>query len=112
MTPTPADIVQTQLDAYDTGDIDAFLATYGPDIKVYDHPDTLIMSGHEQMREVYTRLFAAAPGLKTHISQRITIGNHVIDNETVTGTADGVPRRVVAMYEVRDGVIVNVWFVR
>lgn len=112
IAPTPADVVQAQLDAYDNGDIEAFLATYAPDIAIFDHPSTLKLAGHEQMREVYSRLFASAPELKTHISQRISIGAFVIDHETVTGTADGVPRSVVAMYEVRDGLIANVWFVR
>ena len=110
--PTPAEVVQAQLDAYDNGDIDAFLATYAPEISIYDHPAKLLMSGHDQMRESYSRLFASAPELKTHISQRITIGSYVIDHETVTGTPDGVPRSVVAMYEVRNGSIVNVWFVK
>jgi hypothetical protein len=109
---TPSEIVQKQLDAYDTGDIDAFLATYAPEIAVYDFPSTLIMEGHAQMREVYTRVFAAAPDLKTHISPRIAIGDFVIDNETVTGTADGIPKRVVAIYEVKEELITKVWFVK
>ncbi|MBC8145110.1 MAG: nuclear transport factor 2 family protein, partial [bacterium] len=98
---TPAQIVQRQLDAYDTGDIDAFLATYTDDIAVYDHPSTLLMRGHDAMRETYSKLFASAPDLKTHISQRIEHGNFVVDYETVTGVPGGGTRSVIAMYQVR-----------
>lgn len=112
MTVTPAEIVQRQLDAYDIGDIDAFLATYTDDVEVYDHPSTLLMRGHVAMRETYSKLFASAPELKTHISQRIAHGAFVIDYETVTGIPGGGSRSVVAIYEIRDGLIARVWFVK
>src|SRR5688500_15189655 len=108
---TPSEIVQRQLDAYDTGDIEAFLATYTDDVEIYDHPSTLRMTGHDAMHSVESSLFASAPNIKPHISQRIEHGNFVVDHETVTGTPSGETKSVIAIYEVRDGLIAKVWFI-
>ena len=107
----PDIIVQRQLDAYDIGDIDAFVATYTEDVEIYDHPATLRMRGRDELRERYAKLFASAPDLKTHITKRIVIGDHVIDDETVTGAPGGGTRRAVAIYQVRDALIAKVWFI-
>lgn len=109
---TPSEIVQRQLDAYDVGDIDAFLKTYTDDIEIYDHPATLVLRGHDAMRDAYSRLFASAPELKTHISKRIEHGDFVVDHETVTGVPGGGTKSVVAIYQVRDGRIARVWFIK
>lgn len=108
---SPDQIVQRQLDAYDAGDIDAFVATYAEDIEIYDHPASLRMSGRDALREAYGRLFASAPNLKTHIGTRIVHGDFVVDHETVTGAPGGATRSVIAIYEVRDGLIAKVWFI-
>ena len=58
----------------------------------------------------YAKRFAEHPELFCTITQRIVHGNWVVDHELVTGVA-GRPRvRAVATYEVRNGLIQNVWF--
>lgn len=109
---TPDQIVQRQLDAYDAGDIDAFVATYTEDVEIYDHPATLRMQGRDALRETYGRLFTEAPDLKTHIATRIVRGDFVVDDETVTGVPGGGTRGAIAIYQVRDGLIAKVWFIR
>jgi hypothetical protein len=108
---SPERIVQLQLDAYDAGDIEAFVATYTEDVEIYDHPSTLRMKGREALRESYGRMFAGAPDLKTHIAKRIVRGDFVIDDETVTGIPGGGTKSVIAIYQVRDGLIAKVWFI-
>jgi len=105
-------VVQTQLDAYNKGDIDAFVATYADDIKLYRHPDVLTGSGIDQLRKSYGPFFAKNKNLKAEISHRIIQGNFVIDHERVSGLSDGSEIRAVAIYEVKDGKIQNVWFIR
>ncbi|WP_447726189.1 amidohydrolase family protein [Sphingomonas koreensis] len=108
---TPADVVQRQLNAYNARDLDAFIATYHPDVRLYDFPDTLRRQGHDALRQVYGRLFAQLPDLHAQVPRRIAMGNYVIDEEIVTGLPDGRVLNATAIYEVRDGLISRVWFI-
>lgn len=106
----PEVIVQKQLDAYNARDIEGFLATYTNDIKLYNFPNTLRTDGLAAMREGYSDYFASTPDLHANISNRIVIGNTVIDKEEVT--ANGNTFTAVAIYEVENGKITKVTFVR
>jgi imidazolonepropionase-like amidohydrolase len=108
---TPPDIVQQQVNAYNARDLEAFIATYSPDIKLYTYPDKLENTGHEEMRKTYGELFKRAPKLHCEIVNRIAQGNFVIDHERVTGLPNGRIINAVAIYEVRDNLIQRVWFV-
>lgn len=107
-----ADVVQRQLNAYNARDLDAFVATYHPDVRLYGFPDTLQLQGHEAMRRDYGRLFAATPDLHAYVPRRIATGDYVIDEEIVTGVPGGATVRATAIYEVRDGLITRVWFIQ
>jgi len=109
---TPVQIVDEQLEAYNSRDIDAFLATYHDEIKIYNHPNSLSMDGKEAMRKVYAGMFERVPDLKATIVNRITIGNKVIDREEVKGFGEGKDIHAVAIYEIKDGLIYSVHFVR
>ena len=109
---SPAEqVVQVQLEAYNRRDLEGFLATYSPEIRIYDHPDRPLMAGLEQMRKEYGEAFARDPTGRAAITSRMVQGNYVIDHEHVTGLSDGSEIRAVAIYEVRDGKIRNVWFI-
>jgi imidazolonepropionase-like amidohydrolase len=108
---TPEEVVQRQVNAYNARDLDAFLATYGPDVTVFDHPATPIFAGLEQMRKVYGQLFERSPALHGQIVNRMVVGNRVIDHERVTGLRDRAVE-AVAIYEVMGGLIRKVWFIR
>ncbi len=103
-------IIDKQLDAYNARDIDAFLATYTEDISVFNYPDRLSYEGQERMRKGYGEFFSNTPDLHCEIKQRIVIGNTIIDEEYIT--ANGNNFSAVAIYEVADGKIARVTFVR
>jgi imidazolonepropionase-like amidohydrolase len=108
-----ADLVQRQVNAYNARDIDAFLATYHEEIKLFKHPNELLHSGLGEIREVYTELFETSPNLHAQIRERIAVGNYVIDKEHVIGLrgrTEGID--AVAVYEVKEGRIINVWFLK
>jgi hypothetical protein len=108
---SPEQIVQKQVDAFNRRDIDDFLATYAYDIKLYDFPGKETLSGQEAMRKTYGKLFADNPELKADVLKRIVQGDTVIYQEEVT--AKGQRRFLgVAIYQVKDGKIAAVWFVR
>lgn len=107
--PSAEAVVQTQLEAYNARNMDAFLATYADDAEIFNFPATLTTRGKEEIRKRYAVRFAD-PTLHAVISQRIVLGNMVIDHERVQRKlpeGDGVVELGV-IYEVRDGRIVRV----
>jgi hypothetical protein len=85
-------IVQCQLDAYNAKDIDAFMACWAQDAKIYAHPE---------------------PNLFGRLVQRMSAGNTVVDREVVTRTFPEGPGQVdvIAIYELAEGRITRAWFV-
>ncbi|MDO6472431.1 nuclear transport factor 2 family protein [Maribacter sp. 1_MG-2023] len=105
----PEVIVQKQLDAYNSRDIDGFLATYSTQAKILSYSGELRSDGTDAMRAGYTDFFNSAPDLHCEIINRIVIGNKVIDEESIT--ANGNTFKAVAIYEVENNEIVKVTFV-
>jgi hypothetical protein len=110
-----SDPVEAQLLAYNARDVDAFMACFAEDCCVDDADGARLMTGHTEMRERYRAMFAASPELHCTITHRIRIGDHVIDDEAITGRL-GQPanevRHAVAIYKIRDGKICHVRFYR
>ena len=108
---TPEAVVQAQLEAYNARNIDAFIATYADDVKIFEFPDKLLSEGTADMRERYGKLFKDER-LHATIVSRIAMGTTVIDHERVRLTLPQGPGTIeaVAIYEVRDGKITAVWF--
>ena len=79
------DPVQEQLEAYNAGDVERFVAAYAPDVVMEDGAGNVVMQGHEAMRATYGTLFARNPNLHCRIANRIRIGEYVIDEEIITG---------------------------
>tara|TARA_R110002072_G_scaffold23949_2_gene81969 strand:+ start:79590 stop:81122 length:1533 start_codon:yes stop_codon:yes gene_type:complete len=106
----PEIIVDKQLDAYNLRDIEKFIATYQEDIKLYNFPGDLTSEGKEGMQIGYGSFFANTTDLHCEIKNRIVIGNKVIDEELVT--INGGTISAVAIYEVENGLISKVTFIR
>ncbi|UCZ55228.1 nuclear transport factor 2 family protein [Bacillus shivajii] len=107
------ELAQKQLDAYNNGDIDAFIDVYAEDVQVFDFPSNeLKFSGLAEMRERYGKLFKENPNQHAALLSRMSKGKIVFDHEHVTGRANGQEVYAIAMYEVEGDKIKNVWFVR
>lgn len=107
-----AKLVQQQLDAYNQRDIEAFLKPYSDSVKIYNHPNQLIMSGKDKMRANYEGMFANTPDLHCTLMNRMVLGNVVIDQESVIFQKDAAPLEVMAMYKIENGKIAEVYFIR
>jgi hypothetical protein len=103
-------VVQEQLDAYNARDIDAFADTYSDDITLHNFPNQVTGKGKTAMKERYDTFFKNTPNLHCKIKNRMVIGNKVIDEEQVTVNDSVV--HAVAIYEVENGKIVKVTFLR
>ena len=107
---SPAKIVQKQLDAYNARDINAFMETYSSGIVLLNFPNKELLKGKEKMRASYASYFETTPDLNCKIKNRIVIGNKVIDEEYIT--ANGQNFNAVAIYEVVNGKIAKVTFIK
>jgi hypothetical protein len=109
---SPEVVVQRQLDAYNAKNVDAWLATYAPDAKQYEHPAELLASGHAEIRaRISSRL--SEPNIHAKLIKRTVMGNIVIDHEDVTRTFPEGPGNVelVCIYVVENGLIQTASFV-
>lgn len=107
---SPRALAQEQLEAYNKRDIDAFLKSYAKGVKVYSYPNKLEYEGIEEMRKLYAPKFETTKDLHCKIISRIVKGNVVIDEEEVT--ANGATFHAVAIYEIVNGKIAVVRFVK
>ncbi|NQY05388.1 MAG: nuclear transport factor 2 family protein [Flavobacteriaceae bacterium] len=107
---SPETIVQKQLDAYNEGDIKAFMATFSDGITLYNFPETVSLSSKALMEANFGGFFDQYPDLHVEIDSRIVIGNKVIDEER--GTYADKTFHAVAIYEVNHGKITKVTFIR
>ncbi len=107
---TPEQVVQRQVNAYNARNIDAFMDTYADDIKIYNFPDEISIEGKEKMQERFESMFERVPNLYCEIKNRIVLGNKVVDREYVR--FNDKYSNVIAIYEVTNGKISKVTFLR
>lgn len=107
---SPEAVVQRQLDAYNSRDIDALLAIYADDAQMFEHPATLLASGSAALRERFAARFEE-PNLQAMLLKRMVMGSFVVDHERVTRTfPEGAGTvELLMIYEVQDGRIKKAW---
>lgn len=103
---TPDTVIQRQLEAYNTKDLEGWLATYAHDAEQYLLHGELLARGHAEMRSRMASRFAE-PDLHARLISRSVMENVVVDLEIVTrnfpqgrGTVE-----MLCVYEVANGVI-------
>lgn len=107
----PEALAQRQLNAYNARDLEAFLAPYAAEVEVLDLEGKVLRKGHEAFRKSYGDMFEKNPKLHCELLQRMVLGNWVIDEERVTGRGPE-PIHAAAIYEVKEGKILRVRFLR
>ena len=107
-------VVQEQLDAYNAKDIDAFMNVFSTDAAIYNFGnEKALAKGAEEVRAVYTKLFINSPNLHSLVINRSVIGNKVIDYELISGRQNSDELlKLIAIYEVEDGLIIKATFLR
>ena len=103
--------VLLQLEGYNSRDIDKFASAFSDTVKVYRQPGVLTYQGRAELHKRYGAMFANTPDLHCEIVNRIVSGDVVIDHEKVQ-RKKGDPRTdAIAVYRVKDGLIVEVTFI-
>ena len=114
-------IVDEQLEAYNARDIDRFAATYHDDVELYVLSGGLLqpdLNGKERLKQNYGGMFSSLKYLHASTVKRIVHGRYVIIHEYVEQEAmnpDDANKiqpnyKVVAAYEVEEGLIRRVTF--
>ena len=108
----PVQVVQAQLDAYNRQDVKAFAAVFAEDCQLFNKlGDTLpAVTGRLAIEERYAALFKQYPNNRCTLLGRMVEGNSVIDHELITGREKEL--RIIAIYEVKQGLITRCWFIR
>ncbi len=108
---SPSGVVQAQLQAYNTKNIEALLRTYAPLAEHRTLHGKLLACGHAELRAGLAARFAE-PDLYARLVSRIAVSNFVTDAEIITrnfpegrGTLD-----MLCIYEVENGLIQRAWF--
>jgi len=103
-------IVARQLEAYNRHDLDGFMACFAPDASMENGEGKLIAGDVVAIRERYRSRFEANPGLHSELLNRIEVGTYIIDDEHLTGFADGSNQHVVLVYRIENDLIASVRF--
>lgn len=109
---TAVETVQRQLDAYNKQDITAFADVFASDVALYNNLGDSVPAivGRQALIERYSQLFKRYPNNKCTLIGRMLQGDVVIDHEWITGRES--PLKIIAIYEVKEGLIKRCWFIR
>lgn len=102
---TALDVVQRRTAAYNAHDIDAFIATYSENVRIYEYPDTFLGEGTQRLRDIFGPQFAQNDG-SIIVHRQDVLEQTVVSNETVTFY--GTTEHNIGIYTVIDGLITEV----
>lgn len=98
-------VVAERTRAVNANDIEAFLAVYHPEVRLYQYPERLLGTGTQRMRTIFGPLFATGRAAVTVHGQMVLEGT-VVSQETLT--LNGVSEDLISVYTVEDGQITQV----
>jgi hypothetical protein len=112
---SPEGVVREYAATWNAGDFDSFLALHSPDVRKYRRADAtsefqLTTTGLDVVREKYQPLFARLPRVRVEIADMTTLGEIVVTRDRVSGAIDGHVSHELTMYQVREGLIHNIWY--
>ena len=106
---SPAKIIQKQVEAFNSRNLDAFVSCYTENVKVQRFPNEKMYQGNDKMRENYDRFFENVKQSSVEVVNRIVLENMIIDEERTM--VDGREGHQVAIYKVESGRIASMTFV-
>jgi len=107
---SPAKIIDKQVTAFNTRDLDAFANCFSKDVVVKRFPSDTMYTGREQLKGYYNNFYSRVKNVKVEINKRLISGNKVIDEEIVS--LDGKIERQATIYEVENGTIKSMTFIQ
>lgn len=106
---TPLEAVNARMDHFNQHDLTAFLNSYHKDVKIYTYPSKLLGKGSGRLASIFEADFKEK-NIHVEIINQISNGPYVINHEIVTRAEKET--KYVSIYEVKEGLITSVRFVR
>lgn len=90
-----------------------FMATFAPDVEMRRLPEqTPFLAGVDAVRRYYRAHRFNRAGLQAILLNRMVMGDTVIDHEQLMGLEPDQVIEAIAIYQVTQGLIQRVWFIR
>lgn len=105
----PLAVVNARMDFFNQHDLTAFLKCYHENVKIYTYPSKLLGKGSQRLASIFEADFKER-NVHVEIINQITNGAYVINHEIVTRAEKET--KYVSIYEVKNGLIASVRFVR
>ena len=106
---SPLEVVNARMSAYNNHDLDAFLTVYAEGVEIYTYPDRSLGGGVDHLRSIFAPMFEKGD-VQVTLEHQIAKDGYVVNHEMVT--EGETTTEYVSIYEVRDGLIHSVRFVR
>jgi ketosteroid isomerase-like protein len=123
---TPEQVVRDYAKACNDFDLAAFVALHDSRVRKYTRAGesgkpapgkaagefVLTTSGRDEVKRKYQQLFARTPrSVRVEIVSMMSLGDLVLSRDRVTGFPDAHVSDEITMYQVRDGLIQNIWYI-
>lgn len=106
---TALETVNKRMEFYNQHNFADFIKLYADDVKIYTYPEKLLGIGTENISSIFKPKFESK-SIQVEIVSQMNNGKHVINHEIVT--EDGINTKYISIYEVKNGLISSVRFVR
>lgn len=106
---TPIEIVNKRMQFYNDHNFEEFIKLYAKDVRIYTYPEKLLNQGVENIASIFKPKFVKKL-ISVEIVSQMFNGTHVINHEIVT--ENGQQTKYISIYEVKNGEIQSVRFVR
>ena len=106
---SPLEVVNARMTAYNAHDLDAFLEVYADEVTIFTYPDRSLGGGVDHLRSIFEPMFKQGE-VQVTLEHQIAKDSYVVNHETVV-EGDSTTE-YVSIYEVQDGLIQSVRFVR
>ncbi len=102
-------VVNKRMEFYNSHNFEKFIKLYDAEVKIYTYPDKLLGTGTDNITSIFKPKFTSK-SIQVQIMSQMNNGDYVINHEIVT--ENGNKTKYVSIYEVKDGLIKSVKFVR
>jgi hypothetical protein len=102
---SPEDVVGRQVDAYNTHDLEAFVACYAVDVVVMSGTGQVMLEGSDALRQQYGQWFRDMPDLHAAVLGRVAHGSWVVDDERAASPSLGLEMGGLIAYRIQGDVI-------
>ncbi len=102
---SPKIIVQSQIEAFNKGDLNTFVSCFSKDVVVRNFSNDTLYSGRTKLKTAYNELFSNNPKAKIKVVKRITKRNMVIDEHIIE--INGKETHKGVLYETKNGKITS-----